>query len=288
MRKVFFGTLCGKLLRTGLVNSVKSEGRSTCPAQRRDLGVVSLESNGMPEFRIEPDALKERSETKARLLSWCIVLLLFAIFVSIWALGFLGLLSDGSDLRWLVWLSVPALFGVVVGTFILAFREALRRAEREMVFVLDEKGIVRRRKGFPEVRIPFSDVDALGEELGWLVVESTSPYRKIAVPNNVKGYEVIRAELTKHHALAPPVNKLPLKSAAPLIISFLSWVAVIWFRNVRLVIPAAVVGMTLLVLASRRLWILLRLRRERLLSLFCLGIVWFAAILLIYLRIARP
>ncbi len=242
----------------------------------------------MPEFKIEPDALNERRDAKRRLVSWSIVLLLFAMTVSIYTLGFLGLLSVDSDLRWLAWLSVPALLGVVIGTFILAFREALRYAEREMVFALDDNGIVRKRKGFPEVRIPFSDVDTLGEELRWLVVKSTKPYRKITIPNNVKGYEVIRAELTKHHALAPPVNKLPLKSAAPLIISLLSWVAVLWFRDVRIVIPAAVIAMTLLALESRRLWTLLRRGPKRLFSVVCLGIVWFVAILLIYHRVVRP
>lgn len=246
------------------------------------------ESNGMLEFKIEPDALNERRDAKGRLVSWTIVLLLFAMFVSIWALGFLGRLSVGSDLRWLAWLSVPVLLGAVIGAFILAFREALRRAEREMVFVLDDNGIVRKRKGFPEVRIPFSDVDTLGEELRWLVVKSTEPHRKITIPNNVKGYEVIRAELTKRHALAPPVNKLPLQSAALLIISLLSWVAVLWFRDVRLVISAGVVAMTFLALGSHRLWALFRRGPRRLFSLTCLGVVWLSAILVIYFRVARP
>jgi len=242
----------------------------------------------MPEFKIEPDALNERREAKGRLVSWSIVLLLLVMFVSIWALGFLGRLSVGSDLRWLAWLSVPALLGVVIGTFILAFREALRRAEREMVFVLEDNGIVRKKKGFPEVRIPFSDVDTLGEELRWLVVKSTEPYRRIAIPNNVKGYEVIRAELTKHHALAPPVNKLPMQGPALLIISLLSWVALLCFRDVRLVIPVGVVAMTLLSLGSYRLWALFRRGPKRLFSLACLGVVWLSAILVIYLRVVRP
>jgi hypothetical protein len=241
----------------------------------------------MLEFKIEPDALNDRRDAKGRLVSWSIVLLLFAMSVSIYVLGFLGLLSIDSDLRWLAWLSVPTILGAGIGTFILAFREALRRAEREMIFVLDDNGIVRRRKGFPEVRIAFSDVDALGEELRWLVVRSTNPPRKIAIPNNVKGYEVMRAELTKHRALAAPVNELPAKSVAAATISVLSWVAVLWFREVRLVIPAAVIALTLLALESSRLWILLRRGPKRMFSLFCIGIVWFVAILLIYLRMVR-
>lgn len=242
----------------------------------------------MPEFKIESDALSERRRGKARLLSWGIVLLLFAMTVLIFIVGFQGLLSVGSNLHWLGWLLVPASLGAVMGTSILSIREARRRAERELVFVLDDNGIVRKRKGFREVRIPFSDVDSLREELRWLIVKGTKPYRKIAIPNNVQGYEVIRAELTKHHTLAPPVNRLPLRSAAPGIISVLSWVAVLWFRDVRIVIPAAVIAMTFLALASRRMWIVLRGGPRRLLSLFCIGVAWFVAILLIYLRTVRP
>lgn len=242
----------------------------------------------MLEFQIESDSLDERREATRRLLSWGVVLLLFAMTVLIFILGFQGLLSVGSDLHWLGWLLVPASLGAVIGASILGYREVLRRAEREMVFVLDDNGMARRRKGFPEVRIAFSEVDTLGEELRWLVVKSTEPRRKIAIPNNVKGYEVIRAELAKHHALAAQVKKLPMKSAVPVTISILSWAAVLWFRDVRVVIPAAAIAMTLLVFGSHRLWILFRRGPKRLFSLVGLGITWLSAMLLIYLRVMRP
>ncbi|MGA8539843.1 MAG: hypothetical protein WB566_10110, partial [Terriglobales bacterium] len=102
------------------------------------------------------------------------------------------------------------MLGGVVGASALACREALRRAEREMVFVLDDTGIARKRKGFPEVKIAFSEVEYLGEELRWLVVKSIEPRRKIAIPNDVQGFEIIRAELAKHHTLSPSAEtKLP-------------------------------------------------------------------------------
>jgi hypothetical protein len=241
----------------------------------------------MQEFRIDTNALNEKRTAKRQLLSWGIVLLLFAMPVSTLTLGFLGLLSDDSSLRWLAWLSLPALLGAVIGTSILAFRAALRRAEREMVFVLDKSGIARTRKGYPEVRIAFSEAYTVREELRWLVVKSTEPVRKIAIPNNVKGYEVIRAELAKHHALSAQMKKLPLKSVVPRAISFLSWGAVLWFRDMRVVIPAGIIAMTLLALGSRRLWTLFPRGPNRFFSLVCLGVVWFSAILLIYFRVMR-
>jgi hypothetical protein len=241
----------------------------------------------MREFKIETDVPNER-KTKRWLLSWGIVLLLFAMTALIFVLGFQGLLSVGLDLHWLGWLGLPASLGAVIGASVLAIREALYRAEREMVFVLDDKEIVRRRKGYPDVRIAFSEVDSLGEEMRWLVVKSTEPGIKIAIPNNVKGFEVIRAELAKHHFLSAQAKKFPLKSAAPMTISVLSWAAVLWFRDLRVVIPAGIIAVSLLALGSHRLWTLLRRGPKRLVPLVCLGIVWFSAILLIYVRTVRP
>jgi len=242
----------------------------------------------MLEFKIEPDALSKRREANGRLVSWGIVLLSFAMTVLILILGFQGLLSAGSDLHWLGWLLVPASLGAVIGASILAIREALRYAEREMVFVLDDNSIVRRREGFPDVRIDFSEVDTLREELRWLVVKSIEPQRKIAIPDNVEGFEVIRAELAKHHALSAPVEKLPLKSAAPITVSILSWAAVLCFRNLKVVIPAGIIAMALLALGSRRLWTLFRRGPTRWISWACLATMWFSAILLIYFRVVRP
>lgn len=241
----------------------------------------------MLEFRIDGDSLVARREAKSRLLSWGIVLFLFATTVSIFILGFLGVLNN-SDLYWVAWLSVPSGLGAVIGASILTIREALRYAERKMVFVLDDSGIVRRREGFPDVRIDFSEVDTLREELRWLVVKSTEPQRKIAIPNSVKEFEVIRAELAKRHALSAPVKKLPLKNAAPITISILSWAAVLWFRDVRVVIPAGIIAMTLLALGSRPLWALSRRGPKRWLLLAGLAFAWVSAILLIYIRVGRP
>jgi len=239
----------------------------------------------MPEFKIEADALSKRRELRFRLLSWGTVLSLFAMTVLIYALGFLGLLSVHSDLRWLAWLSVPTILGAGIGALVLAFREGLRRAEREMVFVLDDNGIVRKRKGFPDVKIAFSEVDYLGEELRWLVIKSIEPRRKIAIPNDVKGSEVIRAELTKHHALCSAQAKFPLKSTALLTISILSWAAVLWLRDLRAVIPAGAIALISLAVGTHRLWTLLYRGPKRLLLWVCLGFAWFSAILLIYVRL---
>ncbi len=220
----------------------------------------------MAEFRIEGDAL--RREVRFRRLSWGTVLALSAV------MAFLVLLRC-SGLKFglgLIWLLSVSFFLVFFGSCILAFREALSAAERQMIFTLDGKGITRNRRGYPPVRIAFSEIDYLEEEMKWLIVMSSEPRRKIAVPKKIEGYELVRAELSKHHPFSP-APRLPLQSAAMAVISLAAWAAVLWPRDVRIVIPCGVIALTLLAIGSQRL---------------CVGLVWIAAILLICVRSLRP
>jgi hypothetical protein len=212
------------------------------------------------------------------MLSWGIALLLMAITVFIFVLRFLGLTAGPNA----GWLAVLAFLGALFGGCILACREAMNYAERQMVFVLGDNEIIRKRHGYPDVKIAFSEIETLTEELRWLIVTSIGPRRKIAVPSNVRGYEAIRAELAKHHALSPP-SRFPLKGTVLMTVSLLSWAAVIWLRDLKAVIPAGGIGLTLLVFGSYRLWVLLRRRRKTLLALVCLGFVWIA-VAVVFLR----
>lgn len=236
----------------------------------------------MPEFRIENDAL--RREARFRLLSWGTVLLLAAGAAFLLVLRASGYIGDNSGLSSLFVLTI---LSAAIIAIILAPREGLRRAERKMVFALDDKRIVRKRPGYPDVEIAFSEVETLREELRWLVITSTEPRRKIAVPKNVGGYEVICAELAKHHPLSARA-KFPLKSTTLLVVSVLSWAAVLWFRDARVVISAGAIALITLAFASRRLWTLLHRSSKRPLLWTSLGLAWLVAFLLIYLRVVRP
>lgn len=236
----------------------------------------------MQEFKIENDALKR--EARFRMLSWGTVLLLVAIATLLLVLRGSGYIGDDSRLGGLFVLTI---LSAAIIAIILAPREGLHRAERRTVFALDDKRIVRKRQGYPDVEIAFSEIETLREELRWLVVTSTEPRRKIAVPKNVSGYELIRAELAKHHPLSARVA-LPLKGAALLMVSILSWAGVLTFRDVRAVIAAGTVAVAALALGSYRARTLLRHSSKRPLLWASLGFAWLAALLLIYLRVVRP
>ena len=70
--------------------------------------------------------------------------------------------------------------------------------------------------------------------------------------------------------------------------SILSWAAVLWFKDVRVVIAAGAVAVATLAFRSCRLWTLLHRRSKRSLLWVSLGFTWLAALLLIYLRVVRP
>ena len=241
----------------------------------------------MPEFKIEGDAL--RREARFRVLSWGSVLLLLGVTVLLFTLGVSGDLSASPDLGWLFVLTG---LGTVVGASVLAFREALHLAEREMIFVLGDNEIVRKRKGYPDVKIAFSEIATLREELRWLIIKTAEPQRKIAIPNTVSGYHVICAELAKHHPLSARVAgvEFPVKTAAFLAAAVLSWTAVIWFRDERAVVFFGAGGLITLAIGSHSVWTIMsqsQLRRLRPLLWASLASAWLMAILLIYLRLVH-
>jgi hypothetical protein len=237
----------------------------------------------LEEFRIGNDALKR--EAKFRMLSWGTVLLLVIVATFLFGLHVSGHISDSSSLGSLF---VVTIVSAAILALILAPREGLHRAERKMVFALDDKRIVRKRQGYPDVEIAFSEVETLREELRWLVVTANEARRKIAVPRNVSGYELIRTVLAKHHPLSARVASSPWKGIAFLIASILSWAAVLWFRDVRAIVAAGTVVIITLGFGSYRVWILLHRSSKRPLLWAFLCITWLMALLLIYFRVIRP
>ena len=238
----------------------------------------------MLEFRIENDAWKARPVAKIHLLTWGVLVLSITTAALLFVLRALGMNAD-LTLRSLL---VIAILVAVISANVLAFRRGIQRVEREMTFVLNDNEIIRKRGGWPDVSIAFSEIYDLRAESGWLVVQSTERARKIAIPKEVKGFEELQAELVKHHPLSASVGRAPKRFIVLPAISVLSWVAVVWFRDIWVVIPSATVALITLVFGSRRLWVLLHRGPKRLLMWVFLTLIWFSAIFLIYIRVVRP
>ena len=236
----------------------------------------------MPQFRVEKNALTRR--TRFRILSWGAVLLLVSVAAALLVLRASGHIRDGSGVGDLFAL---AILGAAVIAIVSAPFEGLYRAERKMIFILEDNAVVRKRQGYPDEKIFFSEINNLSEEIGRLIVTSTDPRRRIGIPYDVSGYEEIRSELAKHHELSAR-TVFPGKRVALPLLTWVSWIAFLWLRNVPEVAVAGSVAVLTLVFGSYRLWVLFHHHsKHRLLFWIFFGSSWLAALLLIYIRAAR-
>jgi len=231
----------------------------------------------MAEFKAERGAL--RREARISLALWAAYLALFA------GAGLLLRMRASGDLAanpGAVALFLTLLLTAILGASVLACREALHAAEHQMSFVLDDSGVVLRRRGHPDVKISFSEMRSVSEEFGRLIIRTGEPVKKIAAPPTVGGYEIIRTELQRRIAL-PSRRGFPFRMPALLAISVLSWVVLFWSGSTVIAVTAAIVGLALVASGSRHL---LRLRRNgsRTLSTASVGFAWLVAFLLIYIR----
>jgi len=162
----------------------------------------------MSEFRVAfNEVLQRKRDGKIRLAAWGTILLLSVAAV----VGILSVRCSSPLVNTaFIWFAALLVLGAIVGAHLLAVRLGLERVERDMVFVLTDKDLVRKRSGWPDVKINFSEISALYERPGWLVVEGSKPPRKIAVPEVVEGFAAMRAELAKHGTIAAQPRSSPL------------------------------------------------------------------------------
>src|ERR1700691_3129274 len=243
-------------------------------------------ANGMPmsEFKVASfDASDRGRERNIRLITWGAVLVmsgitLFAVYDARSA--------SPQLVRALGWLAVVIVAAAIVGAHFLAARLGLEKFEHDLVFVLTDKEVVRRRRGWPDVQIGLAEIKTLYRRPGWLVVESNEPRRTMAIPERVEGFESLRSELTKHSPITAAPQRSPWGFIA-LVGSFLCWGLVLLSKDTGVVMGAGAVALLLLVWESSRLFRQLRRSPKRPALSLLIGLSWVAAALLVYLRIVR-
>lgn len=238
----------------------------------------------MSEFRVTSDEKStKKRERWTRLTLWgaafalsCITL--FAVY---------GAKSASPELTTvLAWLAGLIVAASIVGANLVSYRQGMEKVKRDLSFELTDKDLIRRKEGWPDVRIGLSEIRALYERQDWLVVESVKPTRRITIPVHVEGFAALRAELTKYSS----VIVVPSRSMAGftfLVIAFICWGVVLWSKNSRVQGLAAAVGFIVLAWESLRLIRLMASKPKRFLVWIAVSISWVAAILLIYQRFAR-
>jgi hypothetical protein len=192
----------------------------------------------MAEFRVPRRSTNRPPELKVRSVSWGAVIVLSGI--ALFAVYYAPSASRQLNTT-LAAVAVVIVGGTVIGENVLVARTGLERMEGDLVFALTDRELVRRRSGWPDVKIGFSEISGLYERDGSLVVQSTEPHRKIAVPDLVEGFTTIRAELAKHSSIVAQ----PRRSSAGFVAtlgSLLCWGVVLWSKNTSVVRIAAAIA----------------------------------------------
>ena len=236
------------------------------------------------EFRVFPNAATGRSrDRRIRLVLWGSVLAL----VGLTALGIAGARSFNEHVQSTLTVAAAALvMGAVVSAYLFAGQVGLEKAKLSTVFLLSNTDLIRQRSGWPEVRIGLSELKALFERPGWLVVESSEPRRRIAIPHEVEGFDTLRSELIKHG----PIVESPRRSPSVPVLSVASlfcWALVILSKEPSVVKTAACLAVVLLMWDSFRINRLLQRSPKRYLFWAALAYSWATALWIIYMRIAR-
>jgi len=238
----------------------------------------------MSEFKVPShDASDRGRERNIRLITWGLVLVMSAITL----FAVYDARSAGPQLvRVLTWLAIGIVVAAIAGAHFLAARLGLEKFQHDLVFVLTEKDLVRRRRGRPDVQIGFSEIKALYQRPGWLVVESSEPRRRIAIPEGVEGFESLRGELAKHSPIVAAPQRSPMR-LIPLVASLFCWGLVLWSKDAGVVMAAGTAALILLGWESFRLFGQLRHSPKRVALSILIGLSWVAAALLVYLRVIR-
>ena len=163
----------------------------------------------------------------------------------------------------------------------------MEKVKRDLSFELTDKDLIRRKAGWPDVRIGLQEIRALYEGQGWLVVESVEPIRRIAIPAEVEGFAVLRAELAKHNSIVTTRRGRSVLVFTPLVVSLICWVVALESKNSTARGLAAAAALMIFAWGSLHLVRLMNGKPKRFLVWIALGISWAAAILLVYLHVMR-
>ena len=246
----------------------------------------------MTEFRISPNReLRGNSLLRVRAILWSIVAALIVIPLS--AIILFAHYKDRTPIylapTTLAWLCAGLLMVAIGAAYYAAYQGGLQKLKREVSFALTDHELVRKRGGWPDVRVGLSEVKTLYERNGWLVVESAEPRRRIVISDEVEGFAALRAELAKHRSISDPPKRGPLAllGLVFLLASIFCWILVVMSRDVAVVRTAGAGGLILLGWSSFRLGKQLSQYPKKFLVWIFLAIMWASMLWFVYLQITR-
>jgi hypothetical protein len=152
------------------------------------------------------------------------------------------------------WIAGAFVLATCAGAAVLAIEEGKIKSLRRLRFEIFDGKIVQTGEESTRIQIPLDQIDSLYEYRGRLLVRGGDPRRQIAIPREVKDFDVLKSELLAHGALTPHKAKFHPWSILPLVLLLVAYFFLFTSHVRTVVISAGVAALALQGAGTYSLW----------------------------------
>ena len=188
----------------------------------------------------------------------------------------------------LAWSAVGLLVVMMVGVYVLIFRDSVDKAWQKVSFDLTDGKIIRLMEGRPPTELLLSEINFIGESGMGLSVRSGEPPKGFVIPRAIDGFEQLKQQLNEYCKVSAIENKASFIPALPLILAIVLYAILFAAKAGPLVLIAGVAALLF------QGWSILSIRnicaktRSPKLLMSVLVFSWLVLLWLVYQRVFLP
>lgn len=166
------------------------------------------------------------------------------------------------------WTAVALVLFAVFAAYWLAIKQGLWKANRDYSIELVDDKLIQRRPGSPVVEVLASQIASIIQTHGWILITGGEPEKRIAVPPNVMGVEILKRELSAH--LEIQTLRTPPRFYLPGLVYITVCCFVFGSQNPRVIVVAGCIG-ALVEAAWLYIWHVRtkHIRKSKLVTMYC-------------------
>ena len=184
------------------------------------------------------------------------------------------------------WSAVGLLIVVMLGVYLLIFRDSVDKAWQKVSFDLTDGKITRVMEGRPPIELLLSEINFLGESRMGLIVRSGEPPKGFVIPRAVDGFEQLKHQLNEYCKVSAIENKASFIPVLFLILTIMLYAILFTAKLGSVVFIAGVVALLFQgwsIFSMRNIWA--KTKSPRLLmSAFIFS--WLVLLWLVYQRVS--
>jgi hypothetical protein len=188
------------------------------------------------------------------------------------------------------WLAVAIVLSAIVGTTIFGVKEDSWKLMRKLRFEVSDGKIIEMRGGAPSqiIEIPLNQIESLGDHRRWFFVIGGTPRKRIAIPKEVRDFEVLKKELVVASARTPVKvqAKVHPLSLLPFLLMFLTCLLLYTSQVRAVVVAAGVSALALQAVGTYSLWKILRQTTASKMVIPACVLTWLLLVWLVYQRLS--